>query len=287
MKIGAVYPQIELGGDPEAVRRYATAAEELGYDHLLVYDHVLGAVHADRQPPLRGPYDEDDPFHDPFVMLSHVAALTERIELVTGVIILPQRQTVLVARQAADVDLLSGGRLRLGVGVGWNHVEYDALGEDFATRGARANEQIPQLRQLWSGEVVSYDGAFDQVDRARLVPAPKRQIPVWVGGFGEAAYRRGARLGDGFIFAGDVGRIVDGWRSVRGHLEREGRSVAGFGAEMLVMRTEGAAGVAEVFDRWRDEGGTHASVITMGRGLDGVEAHIAFLADARAALDAR
>jgi probable F420-dependent oxidoreductase len=150
MEIGVVYPQIELGGDPVAVRRFGTAVEDLGFDHLLTYEHVLGAVHADRTPELTGPYTEDDPFHDPFVMFAYLAAITERIKFATGILVLPQRQTALVARQAADVDLLSGGRLRLGVGVGWNHVEYEALGEDFHTRGARQEEQIELLRRLFT-----------------------------------------------------------------------------------------------------------------------------------------
>ena len=151
MKIGAVYPQTELRGDPDAVRRIGLAAESLGYDYLLAYDHVVGAVHADREPALTGPYTEHDPFHDPFVMFAYLAGITDRLEFATGVLILPQRQTVLVAKQSADLDLLSGGRLRLGVGVGWNYVEYNALGQSFARRGQRADEQIGILRSLWRG----------------------------------------------------------------------------------------------------------------------------------------
>ena len=150
MQIGIVYPQTELGGDPVAVRRIGRAVEELGFDHLLAYEHVLGAVHADRTPQLSGPYNEHHPFHDPFVMFGYLAGITERIGFATGILILPQRQTALVARQATDVDLLSGGRLRLGVGVGWSHVEYEALGQEFATRGARQEEQIQLLRQLFT-----------------------------------------------------------------------------------------------------------------------------------------
>jgi probable F420-dependent oxidoreductase len=150
MQIGVVYPQNELRGDPTAVRRIGRAVEDLGFDHLLAYDHVLGAVHADRTPQLTGPYTEHDPFHDPFVMFAYLAGVTERIRFGTGILVLPQRQTALVARQAADVDLLSGGRLRLGVGVGWNYVEYEALGQDFRTRGARQEEQIELLRRLFT-----------------------------------------------------------------------------------------------------------------------------------------
>src|SRR5581483_6056407 len=155
MKIGVIYPQTELGGDPEAVRRIGISAEELGYHHLLAYDHVLGATHA-REPKLTGPYTDKHPFHDPFVMFAHLAALTRRIEFVTGILILPQRQTGLVARQAADLDLLSGGRLRLGVGIGWNYVEYAALGQDFSTRGRRMAEQVNLLRRLWSEPLVDF-----------------------------------------------------------------------------------------------------------------------------------
>ena len=211
MHIGAVYPQIELGGDPSAVRRIGEAVEDLGFDYLLAYDHVLGAVHADRTPQLSIPFTEHDPFHDPFVMFGYLAGITERIGFATGVLVLPQRQTALVARQAADVDLLSGGRLRLGVGVGSNPVEYEALGQDFRTRGAREEEQIDLLRRLFNEPVVDFSGRFDRVDRAALMPKPTRPIPIWLGGSGEKAFERAARLADGFIFvgAGGIDHAVD------------------------------------------------------------------------------
>src|SRR5277367_3137297 len=216
MQIGAVYPQIELRGDPSAVRRLGLAVEELGFDHLLAYDHVLGAVHADRTPELTGPYTEQDPFHDPFVMFAYLAAITERIRFATGILVLPQRQTALVARQATDLDLLSGGRLRLGVGVGWNYVEYEALGQDFHTRGARQEEQIELLRRLFEDPVVDFSGRFDRVDRASLLPKPERSIPIWLGGSSEAAFDRAARLADGFIFIGGaIDDTVDRWRRLR------------------------------------------------------------------------
>ena len=204
MKFGVVFPQIEVSHDPDALPSIATAVERLGYDSLLFYDHVVGAEHADREPPLSGPYTERDPFHDPFVAMGFAAAITNRIELATGVLILPQRQTVLVAQQAADVDLLSHGRLRLGVGTGWNWVEYDALGQDFASRGRRINEQMLLLRRLWSEPLVSFDGEFDHIERGCINPRPCGKIPMWIGGFSEAAFRRASRLGDGFSFAGDV-----------------------------------------------------------------------------------
>jgi len=283
VKVGVIYPQIELQGDPEAVRRIGLATEELGFDHLLVYDHVVGATH-DREPKLAGPYTEKDPFHDPFVMLSHLAAITSRIELVTGVIILPQRQTVLVARQAADVDLLSGERLRLGIGTGWNYVEYDALGQDFATRGKRFSEQIELLRKLWGDPLVTFDGQFDRVDRAALLPRPKRQIPIWMGGYSDAALKRAARIGDGFIFADGLGDSLKYVARLKGFLEEEGRLNDGFGLQCNMLRAQGAESVVERALSWRDAGGSHVGVNTMGMGLTTVDEHLAYIERVREAL---
>ncbi|MEM8747318.1 MAG: LLM class F420-dependent oxidoreductase [Actinomycetota bacterium] len=276
MKFGVVYPQIELDGDPDAVRAIGRATEELGYDYLLAYDHVGGAVHADREPKLWGPYHETDPFHDPFVMFAHLAAITERIEFATGVLILPQRQTLLVARQAADVDLLSGGRLRMGVGVGWNHVEYDALGEDFSTRGRRADEQIGLLRSLWGGGVISHDGDFDTVDRLALVPPPTRQIPVWVGGFSPPAFRRGVDHGDGFMFAGNEERVHGALTSLREYAAETGQSLDGFGLEFIALGGASPADTAAMAERWAELGGTHFASVSMGSGRDSLDAHLDF-----------
>jgi probable F420-dependent oxidoreductase len=286
MQIGVVYPQTELRGDPAAVRQIGRAVEDLGFDHLLAYDHVLGAVHADRARPLTGPYTERDPFHDPFVMFAHLAGITERIQFATGVLVLPQRQTALVARQAADVDLLSGGRLRLGVGIGWNHVEYEALGQGFGTRGAREEEQIELLRLLFTEPVVDFAGRFDRVDRASLVPKPARSIPIWLGGSSEAAYDRAARLADGFIFSGGaIDRTVDIWQRLRKRVLEHGRAIEDFGGE-YVVRPQGA-GVGElaaVIDAWREAGGTHVSLVTMGLGLTSADSHIDYLASIADAL---
>ncbi len=279
MKIGAVYPQTELSGDPAAVRRIGLAVEEVGLDHLLAYDHVVGAVKADRDPPLWGPYDEHDPFHDPFVMFAYLAAITDRIELATGVLILPQRQTVLVAKQAADVDLLSHGRLRLGVGVGWNYVEYDALGEDFSTRGRRADEQIRLLRELWHGDVMSFDGEFDSVDRGVVIPGPGRQIPIWVGGFSRPAFERGLRFGDGFIFAGDEARVHNALADVMALGAARDRTLDGFGLDYVALTLTTPAAAADAARRWRDAGGTHFSAVSMGAGRDSIDAHIDFFAE--------
>src|ERR1700691_2535100 len=216
MEIGVVYPQIELRGDPSAVRQFGRAVEDLGFDPLLAYDHVLGAVHANRTPQLTGPYTDHDPFHDPFVMFAYLAGITERIRFATGILVLPQRQTALVARQAADGDLLSGGRLRMGVGVGWNHVEYEALGQDFHTRGARQEEQIELLRRLFTEPLVDFSGRFDRIDRAALVPKPTRPIPIWLGGSGDMAFDRAARLADGFIFfGGGIDKVTNNWNRLR------------------------------------------------------------------------
>jgi probable F420-dependent oxidoreductase len=281
MKIGVIYPQIEMKGDPEAVRRYGLAAEDLGYDHLIAYDHVLGAVHDGREPRLTGPYTEQHPFHDPFTMFAYLAALTTRLELVSGVLILPQRQTALVAKQAADVALLSNNRLRLGVGLGWNYVEYDALGQDFRTRGKRMEEQIPLMRRLWSEPVVSHQGRFDRVDRASLTVFPTRPIPIWMGGFSEPAFRRAGRLADGFLFGGPLAGVIESWGVVRAALAEAGRDEASFGREFMYGAPASADKIADAFKAWRDSGGTHASLSTMGRDLGGVDAHIAFIEEVR------
>jgi probable F420-dependent oxidoreductase len=285
MRIGVVYPQTELNGDPGAVRRIGKAVEDLGFDYLLAYDHVLGAVHADRTPQLTGPYTENDPFHDPFVMFGYLAGITERLGFATGILVLPQRPTVLVARQAADVDLLSGGRLRLGVGVGWNPVEYEALGQDFRTRGVRQEEQIELLRRLFTEPVVDFSGRFDRVDRAALVPKPARSIPIWLGGSAEKAFDRAARLADGFIFFGAAGidAAIDDWNRLRERVTGLGRSVDDFGAEYVSL-SQGVDNLTAETEAWLGAGGTHLSIATMGFGLDSADAHIDYIASAASAL---
>jgi probable F420-dependent oxidoreductase len=287
MKLGVVYPQTELGGDPRAVHEIGVAVDTLGYDSLLFYDHVVGAEHANRQPPLSGPYTEHDPFHDPLVVFGYLAGVTHTIELATGVLILPQRQTVLLAKQAADADLLSGGRVRLGVGVGWNWVEYVALGQDFATRGARLDEQIGLLRRLWTEPLVTFEGRFDRIERGCINPRPSRMIPIWVGGFGEPAFRRGGQLGDGFTFAGSIQDATEGLTRVRHHLAQAGRSSMPFGAELITSRAADVADVVENAERWREVGGTHVSVLTTRFGFRSTGEHIDFVAAAKDALDAR
>ncbi|HEY0933792.1 MAG TPA: LLM class F420-dependent oxidoreductase, partial [Trebonia sp.] len=235
--------------------------------------------------PAHRPYTERDPFHDPLVMFAHLAAITERIGFATGVLILPQRQTALLARQAADVELLSGGRLRLGVGVGWSQVEYEALGQDFRTRGAREEEQIELLRRLFTEPVVDFAGRFDRVDRAGLMPRPAGPIPIWLGGFGDAAFDRAARLGDGFIFLGRAARNIDAWKQLRDRVSDAGRRPAEFGGEHVALPQRDVRELAAEIEAWREAGGTHASVVTMGLGLgSAVDAHLEYLASVAQAL---
>lgn len=280
MKLGAIYPQVELGGDAESLRRFGTAAEELGYDHLVMYDHVVGVASEGRDH--LALYNERSPFHDPLVAFAHLAGLTRRIELVTGILIAPQRQTVLLARQSADVDLFSGGRLRLGLGAGYNPVEYHALGADFHTRGRRLDEQIPYLRRLWSEELIEWEGRFDQIDRANLVPRPQRPIPIWCGGFAEPMFRRAVALAEGFIFGyGLEQAALDGWARVRELLDAAGRPIAEFGAQFLMQPPDAPYSDDETFagiERLQEASATHASLCTMTRGFTDVEQHVDYLA---------
>lgn len=287
MRIGVSYPTTEVAGDPAAIRKFIAAAEQLGYTHLMAYDHVVKAPHEGREPKLTGPYTEQHTFHDPFVLFGFAAAVTDRLEFVTGVLVLPQRQTALVAQQAADVDLLSRERLRLGVGIGWNYVEYQALGQDFRTRSSRFEEQIGLLRQLWTTPVVSFEGRFDRIDRAGIHPRPRRQIPLWIGGHSEPAYERGARLGDGFIFAAPGNDAVDAWMRVKHHLHACGRDEDTYGRELLALFARDAREAAEHVKIWRDAGGTHACVPSMDKGFgNDIDAHIDYIADVKRLLDA-
>jgi probable F420-dependent oxidoreductase len=283
MKIGAVYPQTELQGDPEALRAIGLAVESLGYDYLLAFDHVLGST-PDREPKLTGPYTDLHPFHEPFVAFAYLAGITQRIEFTTGVLILPQRQTALVAKQATDLDLLSHERLRLGVGIGWNYVEYDALGQDFATRSARADEQIELLRRLWTEPLVTFNGRFDRIDRAGILPRPRRSIPIWIGGMSEPAFRRSARLGDGHVFIGGYRAACAAWDCIEHYLQELGRDTKHFGRELIIgvpADDKAPKATAEMIEKWQNAGGTHASFVTMGKGLTTAQKHIDYLADVR------
>jgi probable F420-dependent oxidoreductase len=277
MHIGVVFPQTELGGDVGAVRAYALRVAELGYRHVEAYDHVVGADPA-MYPGWDGPYDVTTTFHEPFVLFGYMAAITE-LEMVTGIIILPQRQTALVAKQAAEVDLLTGGRFRLGIGLGWNAVEYEALGQDFTTRGRRVEEQVDLLRRLWTERSVTYEGSFDRVTGAGLAPLPvQRPIPVWFGAQSERAYRRIGRLADGWFPQVRPGPELDEARRVVEQAAVEaGRDPALLGMEGRVTWRDSQEKLAEHAASWRDAGASHLSVNTMGSGLRTVDEHLAAL----------
>jgi probable F420-dependent oxidoreductase len=284
MHIGVVFPQTEIGADVGAVRAYALRVEELGYQHVLAYDHVLGAdpaVHAGWQ----GPYDVTTTFHEPFVLFGYMAAITE-LEMVTGIIILPQRQTALVAKQAAEVDLLTRGRFRLGIGLGWNAVEYEALGQDFTSRGRRVEEQVDLLRRLWTETSVTYQGRFDRVTGAGLAPLPvQRPIPVWFGAQSERAYRRAGQLADGWFPQVRPGPELDEARRVVEQAAVEaGRDPARIGMEGRVSWRGSPETLAEHAATWRDAGASHISVNTMGSGLRTVDDHLGALEAAAAVL---
>jgi probable F420-dependent oxidoreductase len=281
MRIGAVFPQTEIGSDPAVIRSWAQAVEELGYQHVLAFDHVLGAG-TDSRPSWRGPYTSDSPFHEVFVLFGYLAAVTSTVELVTGVLVLPQRQTGLVAKQAAEVDVLSGGRLRLGVGIGWNQVEYEALGESFGNRGIRSEEQIELLRMLWAEPTVTHSGRWHQVDDAGLNPLPvRRRIPVWLGGNAEATMRRIGRLGDGWLPQRGPDEVARGMiDQIHGHAREAGRSPEDIGLEpRLPVAAVPESGWGEFVTGWRGLGATHLCVNTMGLGLATADDHVAVLRD--------
>src|SRR6266480_3224952 len=200
VRVGVVYPHQEIGDDPGRVAAFAQAAEDLGYAHIVAYDHVLGADPTGRPAWWKGAYTHRDAFHEPFVLFGYLAAITKKLELAFGIVILPQRQTALVAKQAATLDVLSRGRVRFGAGIGWNHVEYEALGMNWRDRAKRVEEQIEVLRLLWTEELVDYPGRWHRIDRAGLNPLPiQRPIPIWMGGNADAAVRRIARIADGWF----------------------------------------------------------------------------------------
>ena len=275
MQIGVTFPQNEIGANPSAIRDYAQAAQALGYNHLVVFDHVLGADPTHR-PGWQG-YTQQDMFHEPFVLFGYLAALTH-LELVPAVIILPQRQTALVAKQAAEVDILTGGKLRLGVGVGWNPVEYEALGMNFHTRGRVIEEQVEVMRLLWSQEIVNYKGQFHTITEAGLNPLPiRRSIPVWMGGSADALLRRTARVGDGWFPQGQPDHHMrETLERLRGYIKEAGRDPSAVGIEARVNARDGDLDEwIRQTDGWRALGATHISLNTMGAGFNSPQEHIA------------
>ncbi|HEV8354563.1 MAG TPA: LLM class F420-dependent oxidoreductase [bacterium] len=283
MRLGVVFPTTEIGNDPSAIAGFTQAAEALGYDHLLAYDHVMGAV--PRSDAWQG-YTVEDPFHEIVTLLAYLAGQTQRIELATGILILPQRQTVLVAKQAAEIDILSRGRLRLGVGIGWNDVEYEALGMDWRTRGVRMEEQVRVLRALWTNKVVTFRGRFHRIVEAGINPLPvQRPIPIWMGGESDAVLRRVARLADGWIpggrlrsptathpqFPGGYAGMVE---QMREYAARAGRDPSVIQLERRVAYSAGPQRWRQAAGEWEALGGTHFSISTMQSDLTSIDQHI-------------
>jgi len=287
VRIGVTFPQTEIGNDPIAIRDYAQTVEGLGYHHLLVYDHVLGADITNR-PGWTGAYRLEDPFHEVFVLLGYLAGLTASLELVVGVLILPQRQTALVAKQAAEVDVLSGGRLRLGVGVGWNPVEYEGLGKNFHDRGIRSEEQIALLRALWTAPSISFEGRWERVVAAGVNPLPvQRPIPIWIGGYAEATLRRIGRLGDGwFPWREPNDAMRAAVARLRGYAVEAGRVPDAIGLEPQLNVGRGDPDQWRTFVAgWRALGATHLCLSTMGNGFTTPATHLAALTRAAEELD--
>lgn len=260
MKLGAVFPTTEIGNDRLVVRDWAQAAESLGYDHIVTFDHVLGA---ELGPRLRGVYSESDPFHEPFTLFAYMAAVTERIELTTGVLISPQRQTALVAKQAAEVDILSGGRLRLGLGTGWNFVEYEALGMPFEERGPMLDEQVELMRKLWTEELLDYQGRYHRIDRASILPRPERPIPIWFGAMAPVALERAVRLGDGLLLASAPSTVEPLVHQARTLLAEQGRDPKVFGTEAFIDFSYPRDRWESELETWRELEGSHVSLRAM------------------------
>jgi probable F420-dependent oxidoreductase len=266
MKIGVRYPYEELGDDVRLHAAFARKAEELGFRFLTFVDHVVGAEHAGRNPPFEGPYDEESVFHEPLTLMAWLAAQTEQIELTTSVLVLPQRQAVLAAKQAAEVHWLSHGRLRLGVGIGWNYVEYESLGVPYRDRGARLEEQVGVMRALWTERLLDYEGRFHRIDRAGFRPLPGELIPIWFGGFSEAQQDRCARIGDGFTFMRTSRLTLRAVANIKTKAAALGRDPDALGFETIGNHT-GADLIAEV-EQWGAAGGTHMGVWARGTGVE-------------------
>jgi probable F420-dependent oxidoreductase len=284
MRIGVVYPQTELGHDTGAIRIWAQEVERAGYRHALVYDHVVGAdpaVHADWD----RPYDVSTTFREPMVFFGFLAAITS-LELVTGVLILPQRQTALVAKQAAEVDLLAQGRFRLGIGIGWNLVEYEALGKDFTDRGRRSEEQIVLLRRLFTERSVTFAGRAEQVTGAGINPLPiQRPIPIWIGGSSSRTYERIGRLADGWFPPARPGPKLEAARDAVERAARDaGRDPSSIGLEGRVTYTGDVEACVTAVEQWRSAGASHLSIDTMGAGLTSVDEHLAVVHEVAADL---
>ena len=277
MRIGAVFPQTEAGTDIGAVTDYIQNVESLGFDHVLAFDHVLGA-NASSRPGWSGAYQHTDSFYEPMTFYSYVAAITSRLELATGVIILPQRQTALFAKQSATLDLISGGRLRLGIGTGWNQVEYEALGENFHNRGKRSEEQIDLLRKLWSQELVTFEGKFHTLTDAGLNPLPPgRSIPIWFGGMADPVLERVAKIGDGWLPLGSPNdKLKISFDTLKKYLDQNSKSMSDIGVEAMISlkNSDSDTDIRKDLSSWAEMGTTHISINTMNCGLKFPGEHI-------------
>src|SRR5215212_511503 len=284
--VGATFPQTEIGADVGGVRAYAEAAQDLGYKHLLIYDHVLGAD-PEAYAPWSGPYTSNTMFHEVLVLFGFFAAAVPKMELVTAVVILPQRQTALVAKQAAEVDVLTDGKLRLGVGIGWNWVEYEGLGMNFKNRARRFEEQIELLRRFWQEPVFTHEGRYEKVTAAGINPLPiQRPIPIWIGGSAEPALKRAAEIADGFFpqrpLEGGWSATLDKMKAWR---EAAGKDWATYGIEARINAGTGTPDEwRQSFEEWKGLGATHITVNTMNGGLVGPEQHIQRIREVKQAL---
>ncbi|MED5348504.1 MAG: LLM class F420-dependent oxidoreductase, partial [Pseudomonadota bacterium] len=285
MQIGAVFPHNEIGTDPGAIKAYAQGVEAMGITHLLIYDHVLGAD-PDREGGFRGPYDKDVAFHEPFTTFAFIAGVTDKIDLITTVMILPQRQTVLAAKQAAEVALLSNNRFKLGIGVGWNELEYVGLNETFNNRGRRQEEQVDVMRKLWSEDSLDYTGEYHRIDKASINPRPSKTIPIWFGGSAPALLDRVARLGDGWIplmGANDKAKAcIDTIKQTR---KAAGLSFDNFGIQAQAQYAGGSPERWRKYaEAWRGMGCTHLAVATHNAGPTNVDGHLARIGEYQQAL---
>lgn len=285
MKIGCVFPHNEIGNDPEDIKAFAIGAEELGCDHMLIYDHVLGAD-PDRPGGFRGPYDKDVAFHEPMVTFAFMAAVTSTIEFATTVLISPQRQTVLIAKQAAELAILSNNRFRMGIGTGWNDIEYEALNEDFTNRGRRQAEQVKLMRELWSSDSLNYTGKYHRVTKASIKPRPTQPVPIWFGGGAPVVLKRCARLGDGWMplmGANDAARAA--MTTIRETREAAGISMAGFGVQAQAQYDGGTVERwKKHHDNWQEIGATHLAIATHNAGDTNVQGHLGRIREYMAAI---
>ena len=275
MEIGAVFPHNEIGTDPQAIKDYAQGVEELGVTHLLIYDHVLGADR-DRPGGFEGPYDKDVAFHEPFTTFAFIAAVTKKLDMITTVMILPQRQTVLVAKQAAELAILSNNRFKLGIGVGWNAVEYTGLNENFKNRGKRQEEQVELMRLLWESEVLEYKGDYHHIDKASINPRPSKSVPIWFGGGAPQLIERCADLGDGWIpLMGPNEAARKTLSAIKEKRESKGLNWDNFGVQ---AQAQYAGGDAERWnkhaEKWRNLGASHLAIATHNAEPTNVDGHL-------------